>query len=636
VVDLFNEGVDIPLVDRVVMLRPTESKIVFLQQLGRGLRSAVGKTRLDVIDFVGNHRVFASRLLHLLSLVPRGAAEDTGFAVLRTYLGGGEAVLPPGCVVDVDLEAKDLLARFLPTGRQAVKEAYRSLRAELGRRPTPSELVRAGYLPRTLSAEYGSWFGFVQAEGDLDPAEQEVFARFEPWLSMLQTTSLTKSYKMVVLRVLLDRDSLWTGMEIGELAAACRAFLENHPALRADLEGAAFRRVPGDAVTEQKNFTAWWLGMPLAKWLAKQAGKRWFQRKGNRFVAALACPPDLREAFETLSGEMVDYRLAEYRKLRLRAPAGSAAAGEPVSFHAKVIPSRGKPFLKLPTVEEAPGRPAGLVLVRLPDGREWEFRFVKIACNLAGPREARVGDKLPNELPTLLRKWFGPDAGVPGTRFEVRFHREGDVWHVAPVGRDDAARRELRVGPAGSAREDGGNRSGETRGTRGFPGVLMPSPPRSARYVTHVPVHDLAAAAGFWGPESVPKEIGWTEVPGVAVKPGMFVAQVVGRSMEPLIPDGSWCLFRPCPAGSREGRIVLVQFAALGAGENGGRFTVKKYHSEKTVTADGWRHDRIQLLPLNPAFGPITLEPEDVDALWVIGTLQAVIATEPSIADPLR
>jgi hypothetical protein len=68
-----------------------------------------------------------------------------------------------------------------------------------------------------------------------------------------------------------------------------------------------------------------------------------------------------------------------------------------------------------------------------------------------------------------------------------------------------------------------------------------------------------------------------------------------------LSSPNSWCLFRPCPAGSREGPIVLVQFASLGTGENGGRFTVKKYHSEKTFTADGWRHDRIQFLPLNPA-----------------------------------
>jgi SOS-response transcriptional repressor LexA len=64
---------------------------------------------------------------------------------------------------------------------------------------------------------------------------------------------------------------------------------------------------------------------------------------------------------------------------------------------------------------------------------------------------------------------------------------------------------------------------------------------------------------------------------------------------------------------------VLVQFASLGAGENGGRFTVKKYHSEKTVTADRWRHSSIQLRPLNPAFAPITPKPEDADALTIVG-----------------
>jgi SOS-response transcriptional repressor LexA len=94
----------------------------------------------------------------------------------------------------------------------------------------------------------------------------------------------------------------------------------------------------------------------------------------------------------------------------------------------------------------------------------------------------------------------------------------------------------------------------------------------------------------------------------------MFMARVTGTSMEPLIPDGSWCLFRLCPAGSREGRIVLVQ---LGTGVNGGRFTFKKYHSDKTATADGWRQDRIQLLPVNPAFEPIEIEPEEAGDLAI-------------------
>jgi hypothetical protein len=69
----------------------------------------------------------------------------------------------------------------------------------------------------------------------LEASEERVVERFGAWHGMLETTSLNKSYKMVVLRVLLDRAALWDGLEIPRLAAACRSFLENHPTLRADL-----------------------------------------------------------------------------------------------------------------------------------------------------------------------------------------------------------------------------------------------------------------------------------------------------------------------------------------------------------------------------------------------------------------
>ena len=399
------------------------------------------------------------------------------------------------------------------------------------------------------------------------------------WFVMLATTRMTKSFKMVLLRVLLDNDAVFSGMPIPELAAKCREFLVAHELLRRDIADAA----TGQPVKmSPRKWESNWRKFPISIWMQEQEGRNWFTIHRDSLRLAFECDERLREPFESMTGELVDFRLAAHARPR------ASATG----FVAKVIQSRGKPFLKLPTVDEEPGRPDGPVLVRLPDGREWEFRFVKIACNVAGPREGRVGDKLPNELPTLLREWFGPDAGLPGTSFEVEFHREGDAWHIAPL----SARK-----PVAQARETGSASSyrpapaqDDQHGSSPLP--LTPSPPPTSRFTTHVPVYDLTAAAGFWGPESVPAEIGWTEVPGVAVKPGMFVTRVTGTSMEPLIPDGSWCLFRPCPAGSREGRIVLVQFEVSQTrgsvpGQYGGRFTVKKYHSEKTVTADGWRHD---------------------------------------------
>jgi hypothetical protein len=83
-VDVFNEGVDVPIVDRVVMLRPTESSVVFLQQLGRGLRAADGKTSVAVIDFVGNHRIFVERLRALLSLGATNGSADSVRAFLES------------------------------------------------------------------------------------------------------------------------------------------------------------------------------------------------------------------------------------------------------------------------------------------------------------------------------------------------------------------------------------------------------------------------------------------------------------------------------------------------------------------------------------------------------------------------
>lgn len=127
-------------------------------------------------------------------------------------------------------------------------------------------------------------------------------------------------------------------------------------------------------------------------------------------------------------------------------------------------------------------------------------------------------------------------------------------------------------------------------------------------FVTHLPRYSLAVAAGrFLDNEEVSEE-GWEEAPdGLRLTPEMFVARIEGRSMEPRIPDGSLCVFRTLGAGSRQGKLVLVE--ELGANN---RYTVKRYHSEKRPRPDGtWQHERITLEPLNPEYEAWDLDPEE-------------------------
>lgn len=129
-------------------------------------------------------------------------------------------------------------------------------------------------------------------------------------------------------------------------------------------------------------------------------------------------------------------------------------------------------------------------------------------------------------------------------------------------------------------------------------------------FVTHLPRYSVAVAAGKFLENHEVTEDAWEEAPSdLRLTPEMFVARIVGRSMEPRIPDGSLCVFRHGVTGSRQGRLVLVEQLDGGAND---RYTVKRYHSEKAQREDGtWSHEKITLEPLNPAFESWNLDPEE-------------------------
>jgi phage repressor protein C with HTH and peptisase S24 domain len=108
---------------------------------------------------------------------------------------------------------------------------------------------------------------------------------------------------------------------------------------------------------------------------------------------------------------------------------------------------------------------------------------------------------------------------------------------------------------------------------------------------------------------------------------GMFVAKVQGKSMEPDIPDGAYCLFRPPRAGSRQGKTVLVWHAGITDPHTGGQYTVKIYESEKRGRDDGeWEHARIILKPRNPDYSPIVIEEGAEGEVRIIAEFVEVVA----------
>ena len=108
----------------------------------------------------------------------------------------------------------------------------------------------------------------------------------------------------------------------------------------------------------------------------------------------------------------------------------------------------------------------------------------------------------------------------------------------------------------------------------------------------------------------------------------MFVAQVVGESMNRRIPSGAWCLWRANPTGTRQGKVVLAQHRDIQDPELGGRYTVKVYESEKLATDDGdWRHVVIRLKPdsYDPSYTPIVLRDLAEGELSIVAELVEVL-----------
>ncbi len=315
-VDMFNEGVDIAALDMVMFLRPTESPIVFLQQLGRGLRISKGKEYLNVLDFIGNYEK-AGRAPLLLS-----GGKDLGEKSACNY---ADIEYPDDCIVDFDMRLIDLfkeLEKKSLSVKERIKQEFYKIKELLdGKVPSRIELftymdddIYQYCMKHAKENPFRRYMEFLNEMHELSVDEEVVYSGMgREFLSLIETTDMQKVYKMPILYSFYNDGDIRLAVKDEDVLAAWKTFFDNGTNWKdfaADASYADYK-----AMTDKQHLSKA-KSMPI-KFL-KASGKGFFIEKDGY---AIAIRDDLEEiirndAFKKHMKDILEYRTMDYYRRR--------------------------------------------------------------------------------------------------------------------------------------------------------------------------------------------------------------------------------------------------------------------------------------------------------------------------------
>ncbi|MGG3556790.1 DEAD/DEAH box helicase family protein [Peribacillus frigoritolerans] len=298
-VNLFNEGVDIPAVDTLLFIRPTESLTVFTQQIGRGLRLHDSKDHCVIIDLIGNYRNADVKL----------SLFDTDLSKKKTKTI--EPVVPELCDIELDIQVINLLkemAKKKQPRRDKLVNDYLILKQELGRRPSYLELHLKGVSDSPqYRQEFSSYYGFLEYAKELSERESEIYHRYEPWLVEVEKTGMAKSYKMVVLLAMLERggDSWFKPITSKEAAPFFHSYLtETEYRKQIDFADKSSKKLWNYNEAGVSKLIA---TMPMAKWSGSSKGL--ISYEDDIFKLKFDVRPEDQRVLFDMTKDICEYRL---------------------------------------------------------------------------------------------------------------------------------------------------------------------------------------------------------------------------------------------------------------------------------------------------------------------------------------
>lgn len=316
-VDMFNEGVDITSVDMVMFLRPTESPIVFLQQLGRGLRKCRGKEFLIVLDFIGNYEK-AGRVRFLLS--------DRSNQHAGAYNPSDTSAFPDDCLVDFDMKLIDLFAeidrKHLKLKDQIINEYFR-VKELLGRRPDRMDFftymddgIYETAIAHSKDNPFKKYLEFLKELDELNQDEEFFYKGIgREFISLLENTSMSKVYKMPVLMAFYNHGNVLMEVSEEQLLSSWKEFFSTGTNWKDLDKNMTIQKY--NSISDKEHLKKI-LSMPVHFLL--ESGKGFFVKKDG---VAIGLREELRPLIDNpvmvcQMKDVIDYRAMDYYQRRYR------------------------------------------------------------------------------------------------------------------------------------------------------------------------------------------------------------------------------------------------------------------------------------------------------------------------------
>lgn len=613
-VDIFNEGIDIPKINQIIMLRPTESAIVFIQQLGRGLRKVDGKSYVTVIDFIGNYENNY--------LIPIALYGDTSYNkdTLRKLITEGSRMIPGASTINFDEITKEKIFQSIDSANMQLlsdlKKDYNLLKFKLGRIPMMMDFIEHGSRDPFLYVEYAkSYYNFivkVEKEFNNDITKEQILLLELFSKEINNSKRIEESY---ILKQLILNGELSIS-KFKESIQNIYSFTPSNATIESCILNINFLFIRKNEKIIFINNNTFYLHSEFIENLKNQIFKEFlldeinysiktynnlYKKENYKNGLILYNKYSRKDVCRLLNWEKdISSTIYGYRTNGGVTPCfvtyhKSDEIESTINYNDHFIDpstfaweSRSNRKIESNEIKGLINSTRILLFVKKEDGEGTDFYF--------------MGDV--SIIPNSIEQNFMNNSKLPVVHF--KFHLEQPV--IESIYKYITTDKKTNIN---------------------IPIIEDKVASISSNISKNlIPLYDFYAAAGTFSKMQSEKEFTLIECPeNIKYNEDYFACKIIGESMNRVIPNGSICLFKTYIGGSRNGKIVLVENIDIQDQDFNSAFTIKTYSSEKVVTDEGWSHTSIILRPnsFDNSYKNIIINEENGKEMKVVGEFIKVL-----------